>query len=191
MGFFIFMDREIGDRNILDAFCEQFCAVVERHCNYIVVSGFVAISSGRTRGTEDIDLIVERINLPKFMSLYSELLSAGFVCMQTTDGEEAYSYLKDNLSLRFTWRDKELPEMEMKFAKDLLDKYQLDTRVKLTLTGLDVWFSNVNVNIAFKEELLKSQKDLEDARHLRIVYGEMIDKDEIETVKAMIRRYRL
>ena len=49
------MDRRVSDRNILDEVCTKFCKILERHCKYIVVSGFVAISSGRTRGTEDID----------------------------------------------------------------------------------------------------------------------------------------
>lgn len=55
------MDRRLKDRNILDDICTKFCKVLEKHCKYIVVSGFVAISSGRTRGTEDIDLIIERL----------------------------------------------------------------------------------------------------------------------------------
>ncbi len=51
------MEREVSDRNILDKFTEEFCSIIEKHCQYIVVSGFVAIASGRTRGTEDIDMI--------------------------------------------------------------------------------------------------------------------------------------
>jgi len=46
-----------------------------------------------------------------------------------------------------------------------------------------VWFSNININIAFKEEYLKSPKDMEDAKHLRIVYSEMVDEEEITNVK--------
>ena len=111
--------------------------------------------------------------------------------MQSSNAEEVYSYLKENISVRFTWKDKELPEMEIKFAKDILDEYQLKNRVKLELTGLDIWFSNVNVNIAFKEELLKSPKDLEDARHLRIVYAEQVNENEIQLVKQLIQRFRL
>lgn len=151
------MERQIKDRNILDKFSEEFCAIVERHCKYIVVSGFLAIASGRTRGTEDIDMIIERLSLQKFKELFVDLKKNSFVCMQSSDAEEAYSYLKDNISVRFTWKDKELPETEIKFTKDILDDYQLKKRVKLELTGLDIWFSNVNVNIAFKEELLKQQ----------------------------------
>ena len=185
------MERAIEDRNILDKFCTDFCNVINKHCHYIVVSGFLAIASGRTRGTEDIDMIIERLSLEKFKGVFEDLTRQGFVCMQSNSAEEVYDYLKDNISVRFTWKNKELPEMEVKFAKDILDKYQIDNRVKLELTGLDVWFSNVNVNIAFKEELLKSPKDMEDARHLRIVYLEMIDEEEIDNVKRLIKELRL
>ncbi|NQU78438.1 hypothetical protein HQ545_01590 [Candidatus Woesearchaeota archaeon] len=185
------MERAVADVNILSEFCEQFCGIVEQHCKYIVVSGFVAIASGRTRGTEDIDMIIEKLDPEYFSELYNELLGAEFVCIQSSDEAEILQYLKEGLSVRFTWKNKALPEMEVKFAKDDLDKYQLMTRTKLELTGLDIWFSNVNVNIAFKEHLLKSPKDLEDARHLRIVYSEKVDEKEINHVKGLIKRCRL
>lgn len=47
------------------------------------------------------------------------------------------------------------------------------------------------MNIAFKEELLKSDKDIEDAKHLRIIYGDKIDEKEIEKRKKEIRKLRL
>ena len=185
------MEREISDRNILDLFCEDFCSIVENHGKYIVVSGFLVIASGRTRGTEDIDMIVERMNFDEFKKLFTDLFQANFVCMQSNNPQEVFDYLQENIPVRFTRRNEELPEMEVKFAKDILDAYQLQHRVKLKLTGLDVWFSTINMNVAFKEELLKSPKDLEDARHLRKVYTEMINEDEINEIKKLIKRYRL
>lgn len=185
------MERAVKDRNILNEFCEDFCRIIEKHCCYIIVSGFVAIASGRTRGTEDIDLIIERLNFDKFREMFQDLEQHGFVCMQSKNPEEIYEYLKDKTSVRFTRRNQELPEMELKFAKDLLDESQLKTRTKLALTGLDVWFSSINYNLAFKEELLKSPKDLEDAKHLRLVYPELVNEEKIETIKRMIKKYRL
>ncbi len=185
------MEREVSDRNILDRFCLEFCSVVDKHCKYIVVSGFVAISSGRTRGTEDIDIIIENLSLEQFSKLHTDLVKKGFICMQSADSKEVYSYLSDKTSVRYTYKDRFLPEMELKLAKDPLDDFQLQTRKKIPLTGLDVWFSSINMNVAFKEELLKSDKDMEDARHLRKVFKEEVDEQEISEIKKMIRRYRL
>ena len=61
------MDRKIDDKNILDKFVEDFVSVIEKHCKYIVVSGFVAISHGRSRGTEDIDMIIPKMDLNQFL----------------------------------------------------------------------------------------------------------------------------
>lgn len=185
------MNRQVSNRNILDVFCEDFCKIVEKHGKYIVVSGFIAIASGRTRGTEDIDMIIEKLSLNQFKELFRDLTKNNFNCMQSSNYEEAYDYLNDNTSVRFTRKNEFLPEMEVKFAKDVLDEYQLNNRVKLPLTGLNIWFSNINVNIAFKEELLKSSKDLEDARHLRIVYSEEVDEKEINNIKYLIKKWRL
>ena len=185
------MERQISDRNILDRFCEDFCSIVEKHCRYIVVSGFFAIASGRTRGTEDIDMITEKLDFSRFDPFFQDLVAHEFVCMQSSSSSVAFEYLADNTSIRFTKKGTMLPEMEIKFAKDFLDNYQLQHREKFELTGLDIWFSNVNVNIAFKEELLKSPKDLEDSRHLRIVYSEKVNEQEIQEIKKLIKRLRL
>ncbi|MEK6816522.1 MAG: hypothetical protein AABY09_02835, partial [Nanoarchaeota archaeon] len=96
------MDRRVGDRNILDEFCTSFCKIVDRHCKYIIVSGFMAIASGRVRGTEDIDMIIPRMGKEKLISLHADLTSNNFVCMQSDDTEEIYDYLDDNVSVRYT-----------------------------------------------------------------------------------------
>ncbi len=185
------MIRGISDRNILDEFAIRFCKIIDKHTKYIVVSGFLVISSGRIRSTEDIDMIIERISEEKFNELHKELIANNFTCMQSDDPKEIFSYLKDNLSVRYTYNKMPLPEMEVKFAVDELDRYQLSTRTKIPGTGVDIYFGSVNMNIAFKEEYLKSNKDLEDAKHLRIVYHNIIDENEIENIKQKIRRLRL
>lgn len=186
------MDRKIFDRSILDKFIEEFVDVIDKHCRYIVVSGFVAIAHGRTRGTEDIDLIIEKIPFEVFIKLHEELVSKGFDCMQSSNPRVLYEdYLKNGISIRYTKEEYGFLELEMKFAKDSLDEFQIETRKKFPLTGLDIYFSSIETNIAFKEELLKSQKDMEDAKHLRIIYEDSLDEGEIERVKKLIRQLRL
>lgn len=185
------MDRKISDRNILDRFTEDFCKVVDRHVAYMIVSGFAAISSGRTRGTEDIDMIIDNLSKEGFVKLHNDLVEHGFECMQSSDAEEIFElYLRRLDSIRYTWKGKFLPEMEIHLIKDSVDKYQLDRRIKLELTGLDVYFAPLEGNIAFKEEWLKGDKDIEDAQHLRIVYSEKINEAEIDKIRKMIREVR-
>ena len=185
------MIRGISNKNILDEFAIKFCKVVTKYTEYIIVSGFVAISSGRVRATEDIDMIIKPIPKDKFDLLHKELIKQNFICMQADDSDTIYSYLKDNLSVRYTYKNIPLPEMEVKFAQDDLDLFQLKTRIKIPSTGLDLYFSSINMNVAFKEEYLKSEKDLEDAKHLRKVYQDIIDEEEINRIKQKIRSIKL
>jgi len=186
------MRREIKERTILDKFAEDFVDVVEKHAKYIIVSGFVAIAHGRSRGTENVDMIIERIGKDAFKKMHDDLVLAGFECIQSEDPDVIYEdYLKDKTSVRYIRKGHFLPEMELKLARDELDDHQIRTRKKLPLTGLDFYFSSIEMNIAFKEELVKSEKDIEDAKHLRIIYSDVLDEIEIISVKAKIRRLRL
>ena len=186
------MKREISDRTILDKFTEEFCNIVETHCKYIVCSGFVAISHGRSRGTEDIDMIIEKLSLKEFEKLHKDLINHKFECIQSEDSKTIYKdYLLQGDSIRYVEKEKLLPEMEIKFAKDNLDNEQLNSRVKLPFTELEVYFPRIEESIAFKEEYLKSEKDLEDAKHLRIIYEEKLDEKYIKEYKEKIRRIKL
>jgi len=186
------MDRRIGDRNILDEFTLKFCEIAEKHVKYIIVSGFVAISHGRKRTTEDIDMIIERMPRNKFILFHNDLIKAGFHCVQSSKTDDVYEYLDKGDSIRYMDNDSFFPpEMEVKFVKDEIDELQIKTRTKLEFTGLDIWFSSIEFNIAFKEELLKSDKDIEDARHLRIIYKGNINEDFIDEIKEKIRKLRL
>lgn len=186
------MRREIKERTILDTFAEDFVDVVEKHAKYVIVSGFVAIAHGRSRGTEDVDMIIERIGIDAFTKMHDDLLRDGFECIQSENPEIIYDdYLKDKTSVRYVRKGHFLPEMELKLARDELDDYQIGTRKKLPLTGLNLYFSSIEMNIAFKEELLKSEKDIDDANHLRIIYSDVLDENEIINIKAEIRRLRL
>jgi len=184
-------DRRVYEKTILDSFVEDFVNVLDKYCKYIIVSGFVAIAHGRSRGTEDVDMIIEKFDFEKFKKLHEELEKNNFECIQSPRAEVVYEYLIKKDSVRYIRKGTFVPEMEVKFSKDELDEMQLATRKKLEFTGMDVFFSSVEMNIAFKEELLKSDKDMEDAKHLRIIYKDKIDENLINDIKRMIRKLRL
>lgn len=185
------VSRAVDDKTILDKFVEEFCPIMEKHARYIICSGFVAIAHGRSRGTEDIDMIIEFITKEEFSLLHEDLANNGFICVQSDNPTLLYEeYLKKGVSIRYVWKSDGFfpPEMEVKFAKDQLDLDQINNRVKLPLTHLDVYFSDIETNIAFKEEFLKSKKDLEDAKHLRIIYDGDINEEKIIRIKESIKR---
>jgi hypothetical protein len=185
------MDRSVSDLNILEKFAINFAKVIEKYCRYIIVSGFVAIAHGRTRGTEDIDMIIEKVDKQTFQLIHNDLIAAGFECLQGPDSSELYDqYLYPNTNIRYIKKGELVPEMELKLAKDKLDEIQLQERTKLPLTNLPLWFSSIEVNIAYKEEYLKSPKDLEDAEHLRIIYQGQLSVEKIKYWQKLIHQWR-
>jgi len=137
-------------------------------------------------------MIIDKMSSEDFKKMHKSLIEGGFECLQSRKVEDIYEYLEKGDSIRYVRKGTFLPpEMEIKFPKDELDKLQLDTRKKLTFTGLDIWFSSIEMNIAFKEELLKTDKDKEDAKHLRLIYEDKIDEDFISDIKKKIRELRL
>ena len=44
------LDKEL---NLLDKFVLEFVRILEKHVNYVIVSGYVAILFGRARSTEE------------------------------------------------------------------------------------------------------------------------------------------
>ncbi len=186
------MERGVSDKNILEDFTIKFCKIIEKHVKYIVVSGFVAISHGRSRSTEDIDMIIERISKDKFLQMHKDIINGGFQCIQSRLAEDIFEYLDKGDSIRYVKKGTFLPpEMEIKFAKDMLDELQIKNRRKFPFTGLDIWFSDIETNIAFKEELLKGDKDYKDADHLRFIYKDQINENLINEIKKMIKNLRL
>jgi len=184
--------KGVDDREILDRFTEDFCSIVNKYAKYIIVSGFVAISHGRSRATEDVDIMIEEVSQEKFKKIHNELIKYGFECKYPREVENIYDMLKnDRANVRYTWIGKELPNMEVKFTRDSLDIKQLETRTKLKMTGLDVFFAKIEESIAFKEEYLGSEKDLEDAKHLRLIYDGELDLDYIKSYKEKINNIKI
>lgn len=181
---------KINDINVLNKFSSDFCKIVEKHCRYVIVSGFFAIATGRTRGTEDIDIIIPKLNKDSFFKLHNELISK-FEPLETDDVNEIYERLsKDKSNIRYVYISELLPNMELKFAKDVIDEMALLNRIKIPLSNLDIWFGPIESNIAFKETILTSEKDKEDAIHLRETFGDSIDEEQLKYFKDLINKHR-
>jgi len=184
------MERTISDRSILDKFTEEFCKIVNKHTKYIICSGFVAIAHGRSRGTEDIDMIIGKMTYVEFFALHNDLINNNFICLQSENPRIIFeNYLLDS-SARYIRKNEFVPEMEIKFAKDKIDNDQLLSRRKIPFTGLNVYFPRIEEAIAFKEEYLKSEKDIEDARHLRLIHQNKLDESYIDEFKKLINKIK-
>lgn len=175
-----YSDKEIifeKNLNDLDKFTISFTSVLNKlKIKYVVVSGYVSILFGRNRSSEDIDLIIEKINFEKFKELWKEL-EEEFECVITEDCKKSYDdYLAEGYSLRFSEKGKFVPNMEVKFPKTELDRWTLDNRLKILFNKNLLFISKIEVQIPFKL-FLGSEKDIEDARYLyEIFYNKLNNK---------------
>ena len=100
------------DLTKLDLFVKSFLGVLKKYSDYLVVSGFVSISTGRTRGTEDVDILIPIMEENEFRKLFSDLEKNGFWCYQGDTANEAYNYLKSLNSIRFARKNEIFPNIE-------------------------------------------------------------------------------
>ncbi len=171
----------------LDEFAFRFCSIVEKHAKYIIISGYVAILFGRSRATEDVDMFIEQIGQKKFDELFKDLKENGFECI-TASKKQAFENLSEDIPIRFAVGKIFIPNMEVKFARKLVDVKSLSENLKVITPFGHVYVSYIEPQIAFKRACLGSDKDLEDARHLEKVFEGKIDKDKIKNYQALFSR---
>jgi len=178
--------RELSD---LDKFTLDFLEIFTKYDNYVIISGYVAILLGRSRASEDVDIIIEKIDFDSFSKFVGELYQKDFYCLNTDNVKEMYSYLKDNLAIRFAKKETIIPNMEVKFPKTKFDKIALQNNVIIELAGKEIITSELELQIAFKENVLKSPKDKEDAKHVRVVTKDVLDDSLIKKYKVMLNEF--
>ncbi len=165
--------------NNLDGFVIEFTKILKKHdIKYVIISGYVSILFGRSRNTEDVDIFIEKINFSKFNELWNEL-SNKFICLATSKIKVAYDeYLNDKTAIRFSYIDSFIPNFELSFPKDILDKYSLDNAIHVNLGNEELYISPLELQIAYKL-FLGSEKDIEDARFLFKLFREHLNKSKL------------
>lgn len=182
----IVIDRELTD---LDLFVKKFLDMLIRYSDYLVVSGFVSISTGRTRGTEDIDVIVPVISLDKFKELFNSLNQDGFWCYQGDSADDCYDYVKDLSSIRFALKDKMFPNIELiPFnASKKAKHFEFAHPQKIRINNFGFKIPPIEFEILYKELVMAGKKDLEDAKHLRTFFADIIKTEKFKEYLPIIK----
>jgi len=180
------IDRELSE---LDKFTLNFIKILEKHVNYVLVSGYVSILLGRARVSEDVDVIIQKIDSSTFQALYNELKKNNYYCLNAEKDSTIYEYLSDNLAVRFAKKDKIIPNVELKWVKHKFDKLALENTIDVKLSKGSLKISHLELQIAFKQEVLKSPKDIDDADHIKEVAKEYLDNELIQKYKEMLRGF--
>lgn len=180
------LGRELND---LDLFVLKFINVLKKYTGYVIISGYVSILLGRSRGTEDVDLFMKPLDKEKFIKLYHELKESGFWCLNAESDNEVYSYLEEGIAVRFANKGETIPNIEVKFARKLLDLEVFTDFITVKTEKGIIKISSLERQIAFKRYYLCSDKDLEDAKHLEETFKEQIDREKIKNYKVLLEKY--
>jgi len=183
----IVLNRESSN---LDKFALDFTKIVEKHVDYVIISGYVSILLGRSRVTEDIDMFIKKISKEKFFQLYDELQEKGFWCLNADLENEVFSYLRDGLAIRFSRKELPIPNFEVKFPKDFLDEEVFKEFITVILPEGKLKISSLERNIAFKRYFLMSDKDEEDALHLERLFKDKLDYNKVNKIRKLILSMR-
>lgn len=169
--------------NNLDKFVIDFINCLD---NYVIVSGYVSILLGRSRATEDVDLLIPEMNFKEFNELWEKLNKEGFECINTPIPENAFNMIKEH-AIRFSKKNVPVPNIEFKVMKTDLDKYSFENKLKVIINNNIFLISPLELQIAYKlflaadgtDEELIPDKDIEDAKHLYKLFEEKINKEEL------------
>jgi hypothetical protein len=145
---------------------------------YSVVSGYVAVLFGRSRATEDIDVITERFDEGTADELTKRLRNAGYwgSAMPLDDLHET---LSDDLPVRIAEEGHRVPNVELKFVSDEYDRISLDNAISIRLGGDTLRVGSLEFQIAYKLDM-GAQKDYEDALYLHEVVGPNLNRTALE-----------
>lgn len=173
--------------NNLDKFVLDFIQVLEKHVDYVIISGYVSIVLGRTRVTEDIDLFIKKISKEQFSRLYKDLKKHDFWCLNAEDENELFYFLNNKMAIRFSREGMPVPNFKVKFPKDELDESVFSDFITLILSKGNIKISSLERHIAFKQDYLGSNKDKEDALHIQELFKNKINHSKINKLKDLIK----
>ncbi len=181
----IIINRELTD---LDVFLRDFLEILKKHTDYLVVSGFVSISTGRARGTEDIDILVLKPGREKFERLFNDLVKKGFWCYQGDTAQEAYSYFEKLNSIRFARENGIFPNAELVpiIPAKKAQFFEFNHPQRMKVKNFEFKIPPIEFEILYKELVLKGKKDVEDARHLRTFFSGMLKEEKFKEYKKII-----
>ena len=161
--------------NKLDKFVLDFCKLLDK---YVIVSGYVSILFGRSRSTEDVDLLIPPVTKEEFYQIWKKIIKHGFWCINTPNPEEAFNMLNE-YAIRFSKKSRPVPNIEFKTIKNELSRFAYENKVKVLINSKELFISPLELQIAYKL-FLGSEKDIEDARHLYSLFKGKINKEELD-----------
>ena len=163
----------------LDELVLEFTEILDdENIEYVIVSGYVAILTGRSRATEDIDIVTERLSKKRTMALAERLRDTGY-WGATMPLDELFDTLADDIRQRIAEDGTMIPNVEVWFVKNDYERAALTNPLTARVGERAIAISPLELQIAYKL-FLGSEKDFEDALHLYHVFEGHLDEDRLQ-----------
>lgn len=170
------VDREPND---LDRLAIDVSSVLSGlDVDHVLVAGYVAILTGRPRGTEDIDLLIERIDEQEIRGVVEDLRDASF-WGSAMPLDDTYEMLSSGSNVRVAREGEVIPNVEVKFVDDEFDRASLENAISAQIAEHSLPIGPLELQIAYKL-FLDTQKDFEDAVHLYSLFEESLSREELK-----------
>ncbi|QKY19745.1 hypothetical protein B4589_004870 [Halolamina sp. CBA1230] len=172
----LFVGRE---PNRLDELAIEFSEILDdMGVTHVFVAGYVSILAGRARSTEDVDVLIERIDEATADQLATRLDEEGFwgAAMPLSS---TYEMLSHGDHVWVAPEDQVTPHIELKFVRDEFDRASLENAITARIGGHEIPIGPLELQIAYKLHL-GAQKDLEDAVHLYTLFEQSLSVSRLE-----------
>lgn len=153
--------------------------------DYVIVSGYVSILTGRSRATEDIDTVLEPMDEDTTNAFVEALEDAGYWGM-AMPLEEMYPMLSEGERIRVAEAGEMIPNFELWFASNDVEREALANAITAAVGDARINVSAIELQIAYKLRLAQHAgstrgKDFEDALHLFETFEESLNTEALDT----------
>lgn len=146
---------------------------------YVVVSGYVAVLFGRSRSTEDIDVLTEQFDREIADSVTTDLQETGY-WGPAMPLDDLYETVSDGLPIRIAESGNRIPNVELKFVSDEYDRLSLSDTIEVDFDGRSLQIVTPELQVAYKLGM-SAERDFEDATHLYQTVQRSLNTTKLES----------
>lgn len=165
--------------NRLDELAVAFSEILDQFdIEHVYIAGYVSILAGRARSTEDVDVLIGRVDEGTADELAETLAEEGF-WGPAMPLSSLFEMLDNGDNIWVAPDDQITPHLEVKFAPDEFDRAFLENAITARIGDEAIPIGPFELQIAYKLHL-GAQKDIEDAVHFYTLFEESLSVPRLE-----------
>jgi len=165
--------------NRLDELVLKFCNLLQKHTNYVIVSGYLSIIFGNSRPTLDVDVLFDKFDKTGLSIFLDELKTNDFDYIDSK--KDVYDIIEKNKEKMDIFDNNSNWYFDFKKAKNRYDKLSLqyaDTVIINKKYSLKI--APIELQIPYKIVKLGSDKDIKDAVYLYNYFKDDLNMEKLK-----------